>query len=77
MATFIFMLSQVISLAATHELHVISFTLSVIIFLLFIFKIMIDSALKKRALENIRANNSVEQKNDHKKVEFLSIIILS
>lgn len=75
-AMIVFLLSQGISFFVTHQLHVFSFTLSVLLFLLFLFKLRIDAKLKKRALENKHAAESVEQKNDHKKVEYLSMVIL-
>jgi hypothetical protein len=76
MAAVLFLLTEVISLTVTHQLRVFSFTLSVILVLLFIFKIMIDAKLRNRALKNTHAAYAMEQKKDHKIVEFISMMIL-
>jgi Ca2+/H+ antiporter len=76
MAVIIFLLLQVSQLFIIHQFHLISLSVSIILFLLFIFKIMMDAKLKKRAIENIGAADSEEQRKNHKVVEFLSIVIL-
>jgi hypothetical protein len=69
MAVIIFLLSQVVQLFIIHPFHLFSLSVSIILFLLFIFKIMMEAKLKKKAIENIGAANSVEQKKNHKVVE--------
>jgi hypothetical protein len=76
-AVLILLLVQFLSFVVLHQHHVFSFTLSIILFLLFLTKLWIDRQLKSRALEDPFAAHTSEQKKDHKQVEFLSILILA
>ncbi|MFB7305162.1 hypothetical protein [Heyndrickxia sporothermodurans] len=67
---------QIISFTITKQFQILSISLSFILVVLFLIKIIIDAHLKKRALDNNLAFESSEQKNDHKKVEYISILIL-
>lgn len=75
-AAIIFLLTQAVSAVVTQQFHVISASLSVILMLLFIIKLTIDAKLGSRAAKNSLAAVTMEQKNDHKKVEMISIGIL-
>ncbi|WP_462410080.1 hypothetical protein [Neobacillus sp. Marseille-QA0830] len=75
-AAILLLLTQVVSINVTHQFQVLSSALSVILVLLFMIKLTIDARLRNRATGNSFAAGTVEQKNDHKKVEMISIGIL-